>query len=86
MVTGQWNENLSDSFLTLKSTRDIQKNEELLISYGEINNHELLAKYGFMINDNPYSEMKISLDFDLNDYSNFASEQFLLKQRILLSK
>jgi len=35
--------------------RDIEKNEELLISYGEINNHELLAKYGFIENENPYS-------------------------------
>lgn len=54
-MSGLWDEVRSDSYLTLTTKRDIQKGEEITVSYGEINNHELLAKYGFLMKDNPYS-------------------------------
>ncbi len=54
-IVGKWDEVLSDSYLTLISERNLEKNEELLISYGEMTNHELLSKYGFIETDNPYS-------------------------------
>lgn len=47
-IVGKWDEVLSDSYLTLISERNLEKNEELLISYGEMTNHELLSKYGFI--------------------------------------
>ena len=45
----------------------------------------MLAKYGFLERDNPFSQMKISLDFDHGQYQEYAGDQFLLKQRILAS-
>ena len=55
---------LSDECLVFPAMRDIEKNEEIMLSYGAKSNGELLLFYGFCIDDNPYDSIDITLDFD----------------------
>lgn len=45
--------------------------EELTINYGEVNNYELMVRYGFVVEGNPWSEFYLPVDFsEIDDLFN----------------
>lgn len=64
----------NDSFVTLKALKDISRNEELTIQYGEMSNNELYFKYNFVVGQNPHSFYLARLNYD--DYEEDASNLF----------
>jgi hypothetical protein len=55
---------LSDESLVFPAVRDVNNNQEIILSYGAKSNGELLLFYGFCVLDNPYDSIDITLDFD----------------------
>ena len=57
----------------LKAIKDIEPNEELTVSYGDVNNMELFTVYGFTLN---YNKFKIPIRIKIEEfkYSLYPSE------------
>jgi len=51
------------TFLTLDSVKDINPGDDLTINYGNSNNYELFVRYGFAVENNPFSEFYLPIDF-----------------------
>lgn len=73
----------ADSFVVLRSLRDIYENEELTINYGNYSNLDLLMKFGFLVKENPFNQMEINLDF--MGYLHHTEQLFSLKQQLFKS-
>ena len=58
----------------LKSVKDIEKDEELITTYGEINNMNLFNDYGFTIKNNKY-KTPIRIKLDVFKYTFYPSEE-----------
>jgi len=71
----------AESFVVVRATEDIEKNEELMINYGDYPNYDFLMKFGFLNKNNPFNELKIELNYD--EYLNFTEQQFDLKKKIM---
>lgn len=48
----------------MKSKKEIEKGEEITINYGNYSNHDLLMKYGFIIENNSFNELPLTLELD----------------------
>jgi hypothetical protein len=53
-----------DGSVVLIATQSIQSGDELVLSYGKLDNHTLLLDYGFMVYDNPYDNISVLFDVD----------------------
>lgn len=51
----------ADGAITLFATRDVQAGEQLVLSYGPLDNHTLLLDYGFCVADNPYDNVALNV-------------------------
>jgi hypothetical protein len=69
-IEGIYYQHESESFVLVRAIKEITKNEELTINYGDYPNHDYLLKFGFVNEKNPYNELAITLDF--NDYLEFT--------------
>jgi hypothetical protein len=56
--------------VVLRSNKEIKKDEELTINYGNYSNHDFLIKFGFLNMKNEFNEIPINLDF--NDYLEYT--------------
>ena len=54
----------NDSYVLVKSKREIEAGEEITINYGNYSNHDLLMKYGFTVENNPFNEFPFTLELD----------------------
>jgi hypothetical protein len=52
----------------------------LTINYGNLSNHDLLLRHGILIENNPYNQIQIKLDF--GNYVSYSSQAFELKQKL----
>jgi hypothetical protein len=69
------------SYVMLRALRDIEPEEQLLMSYGPLANCHLLQKYGFTVKDNPNNRQMISSH--LKDYQHYTYEEADLKKEII---
>lgn len=72
-------------FVRIKTIRDIEPGERATISYGKLNNYELLLRYGFTIKDNPHSIFMLPLNFEsiieiFNKNIEWKQNEFLKNQ------
>lgn len=75
-----YHDKLSDqSFVSLQSLRDIGKDEQLTISYGnDLANTHLIQKYGFVTRDNPVKKVITNMPF--HEFDTIVYEEMQLKQ------
>lgn len=71
----------SESYVSVKSSKEIESGQELLINYGDYGNHDYLMKFGFLVPNNKFNEFNLPLDF--SDHIELSGQQFELKQKIL---
>lgn len=57
----------SSGALRLQTLRACVPGEQLTLSYGPLSNAKLLLFYGFMLDDNPYDVLPVSLALDEDD-------------------
>ena len=69
-----------ESFVVVKSLKEIKGDEEVTVNYGNYSNYEFLMKFGFMSHNNPFNEYHIKLDF--SKYLDYSPQLFELKQKI----
>lgn len=62
-LEGVFMQNEAESFVVLRSVKDIEVGEEFTINYGNYSNHEFLMKFGFLNRVNEFNELPINLDF-----------------------
>lgn len=53
--------------LELTAVKSIQRGEPITLSYGALNNDNLLLNYGFVVDDNPHEDLTLSFHFDSLD-------------------
>ena len=66
--------------VTLYADRSYAKNDQVLISYGQKSNAELLLLYGFVIDRNLFDEVDITVSLDESDPRYDEKVAFLQKQ------
>lgn len=66
----------------LYSDRAYAKNDQVLISYGQKSNAELLLLYGFVVDRNLFDEVEISVSLDPSDARYDEKVDFLQAQRL----
>ncbi|KRX10358.1 hypothetical protein PPERSA_00838 [Pseudocohnilembus persalinus] len=85
-IEGRYYQHESDSYVVLRSIRDIKQGEQLTINYGNFHNYDFLMRYGFASINNKFNEMPISLDFsDFLEYTgqsipDFSLDKFIIHQ------
>ena len=79
-IEGYYNSMDCESFVVVKSLKEIKDDEEVTVNYGNYSNYEFLMKFGFMSHDNPFNEYHIKLDF--SKYLDYSPQLFELKQKI----
>ena len=73
-----YHDKVSDqSYVILKSIRDIPENEQVTISYGDLPNTHLIQKYGFVQPNNPLK--KIICNYPFREYDRLLYEEAGLK-------
>ncbi|CDW87175.1 set domain protein [Stylonychia lemnae] len=70
----------NESFVLLQAIKDIQKDEQLCISYGSLGNSHLIQKYGFTLENNPQNSLTIQLPF--HEHQGLIFEEIDLKRRL----
>ena len=70
----------NESFIELQAIRDIAKDEQLCISYGDLPNSHLIQKYGFTLADNP--QKKLVLNAPFYEYESVSYEEKDLKTKL----
>ena len=65
------------SYVILKATRDIEANEQVTMSYGDLPNTHLIQKYGFVQPNNPIK--KSICTFPFREYDSLLYEEAELK-------
>ena len=78
-IEGRYNSLENDSFVELRVIEDIQPGEELTINYGNYNNYDMLMKFGFMVDNNPFDEFPLNLNF--GNYLEYTTQLFDLKNK-----
>ena len=53
-----------DGSMVLFTCKPIMSGEQLLLSYGKLDNHTLLLDYGFLVHDNPFDNIAVLFDVD----------------------
>ena len=66
--------------VTLYADRSYAKNDQLLISYGQKSNSELLLLYGFVIDRNLFDEVELTVALDPSDPRYDEKKEFLNAQ------
>ena len=66
--------------VTLYADRAYAKNDQLLISYGQKSNSELLLLYGFVIDRNLFDEVELTVSLDPSDARYDEKRAFLASQ------
>lgn len=77
---GQFEYNSEKKEFFVTCYRDVSKNEEFTICYGDKNNADLLVYYGFIEENNLYDCIRISIPGELRTCVNFGEKQTLLQQ------
>ena len=72
----------SEREVTLYADRSYAKNDQVLISYGQKSNAELLLLYGFVIDRNLFDEVDLTVALDPSDPRYAEKRAFLEKQRL----
>ena len=67
----------NESFVMLQALRDIEKDEQLFVSYGNLGNTHLIQKYGFTVENNPNNSL--SCTFPFHEYESILFEELELK-------
>eukprot|EP01017_Pseudomicrothorax_dubius_P010207 TRINITY_DN13617_c0_g1_i4.p1 TRINITY_DN13617_c0_g1~~TRINITY_DN13617_c0_g1_i4.p1 ORF type:complete len:369 (-),score=60.31 TRINITY_DN13617_c0_g1_i4:61-1167(-) len=80
-IDGFYNATASESFVTLRSLREIAPEEEITINYGDLPNLDLLSRFGFTVPNNNFNTLSIPLNFD--EWLEFAGQLFEFKQKVL---
>lgn len=71
---------MQESFLVLKSLRDIKEDEPLTISHAGMSNLELYFKHGKVLKNNPDNTALVFVKFD--HVLHYLDELFEIKQRL----
>ncbi|CAK84264.1 unnamed protein product (macronuclear) [Paramecium tetraurelia] len=69
------------SFVDFSAKKQIEPGDKLTINYGNLSNHDLLMRHGITVEDNPYNEMPLDLDF--TKAINYTEQLFEQKQKWL---
>lgn len=71
-VTPYYDKNENQSFLVATALRDIEPNEQLCVSYGNLSNIHLAQKYGFTLYGQQYAEQDdrntVQANFTFGEY------------------
>ena len=71
------------SFLVLKALREIQPNEQLMVSYGDLSNMHLIQKYGFTSVSSLQSPLNVvQASYSYGDYQQIVYKEQLLKREL----
>lgn len=75
------------SFLVVRALRDIEADEELVVSYGNLSNIHMTQKYGFTL-DGPtqYERNVLQANYPFGDYEQIVYEELRLKEQLSSEK
>ena len=65
VLVPEWDVKEKAGYLTLRSLKEIAKDEQILISYGEHSNLSLAQRYGFVVEKNPHSCIPIIFNAEI---------------------
>eukprot|EP00347_Sterkiella_histriomuscorum_P016609 403352531 len=70
----------SESYIIIQAIQDIQENEQLYQSYGNLSNTHLIQKYGFTLEQNPNNMIQHSFPF--GSFERYTYEEQQLKRKL----
>jgi hypothetical protein len=69
------------SYIVLKAIREIEREEQLTVSYGDLSNLHMIQKYGFTLKENPNNVVNLSIPY--YHAANSVNEERKVKEDLL---